>query len=189
MEGLGSLELESSEDDDDIVLKASLAELGDYRIRIVDHPDSVVDLKGNHYSEFVGATEKTTFLGVQVQSSDVWRAKGTRLLSKPATHRLLQIIDITVFTDVISQSIVAEASAIFQGRDPKSPPDPSYMFKLGNKVQPGSNLFAFQKVKVGADPSGGGPWGFDVFFERVDTAHEWTCRSPTSFQFIRVPHD
>ncbi len=52
--------------------------------------------------------------------------------------------------------------------DPASPPDPTYLFRLQNKVQDGSNVLAFQKTVVGSGVSGGGKWGFDVFYEKMD---------------------
>lgn len=60
--------------------------------------------------------------------------------------------------------------------DSKNPPDPAYLFRLHNAQQSAANVFAFQKVAVGADNSGGGPWGFDVYFEKgVEGTGRWDC--------------
>jgi hypothetical protein len=77
---------------------------------------------------------------------------------------------------MVNQAIVQKAGSIMQKYDAQNPPDPSYLFRLNNVIQPGANVFAFQKVAVGADVSGGGPWGFDVFFEKLDSSLGWDCK-------------
>jgi mannosyl-oligosaccharide glucosidase len=51
---------------------------------------------------------------------------------------------------------------------PQSPPDPAALFALGNAMNPSANVLAFQKSVGGSGASGGGKWGFDVFYESVD---------------------
>jgi hypothetical protein len=63
-----------------------------------------------------------------------------------------------------------------KGYDQSSPPDPSFLFRLNDLVQPGANLFAFQKIGVGADTAGVGKWGFDVFFEKEESEPIWDCK-------------
>jgi hypothetical protein len=77
---------------------------------------------------------------------------------------------------MVNQAIIQKAGSIMQRYGPENPPDPAYLFRLNNVIQPGANVFAFQKVGVGADVSGGGPWGFDVFFEKLDgSTVNWDC--------------
>jgi mannosyl-oligosaccharide glucosidase len=175
LEGLGSLSLDDVEDTDshtygiegDITLHGTSAELGgNFHIRIIDHPDIVTSIRGNHHDLFSENEGKTAFLGVNLPDGHVWRIK-----------------------DVLSQSINAHAQTtmVDNGFEPSNPPDPSYLFRLQNKVQSvgdsgaAANVWALQKVGVGSGVSGGGKWGFDVYFENTDAGsadEEWTCESP-----------
>lgn len=170
LEGLGSFSLdhddvesENNGIEGDITLTGSSAEFGDFRIRIVDHPEIVTSIRGNHHQVFADDEGKTSFLGVNLPDGHVWRIK-----------------------DVLSQSINAQAQTIMvdHGFEPNNPPDPAYLFRLQNKVQSlgesgaAANVWALQKVGVGSGVSGGSRWGFDVFFESMDgaLADEWTCK-------------
>lgn len=64
--------------------------------------------------------------------------------------------------------------------DPSSPPDPAYLFRLQNRIQEGSNVFAFQKTVVGTGVSGGAKWGFDVFYEKMEGT-QWNCELRNRF--------
>lgn len=170
LEGLGSISLDQDDVESqtngiegDISLSGSSAEFGDFRIRIVDHPDIVTSIRGNHHQVFADNEGKTAFLGVNLPDGQVWRIK-----------------------DILSQSINAQAQTIMvdHGFEPSNPPDPAYLFRLQNKVQSlggseaAANVWAVQKVGVGSGVSGGSRWGFDVFFESVDGGvdEEWTCK-------------
>jgi mannosyl-oligosaccharide glucosidase len=169
LEGLGSFTLDQDVDEQsngiegDISLTGSSAEFGDFRIRIVDHPEIVTSIRGNHHQLFADNEGKTSFLGVNLPDGQVWRIK-----------------------DVLSQSINAQAQTIMvdNGFEPNNPPDPAYLFRLQNTVQSlgesgaAANVWALQKVGVGSGVSGGNRWGFDVFFESVvgGVADEWTCK-------------
>ncbi|KAJ9098489.1 hypothetical protein QFC19_006356 [Naganishia cerealis] len=150
----------------DITLRGSSAELGNFRVRIVDHPEIVTSIRGNHHQLFSDNEGKTSFLGVNLPDGQVWRIK-----------------------DVLSQSIGAQAQTtmVDNGFEPSNPPDPSYLFRLQNKVQglggsgPAANVWALQKIGVGSGVSGGSRWGFDVYLENADSDvnDDWTYESLT----------
>ncbi|KAJ9119625.1 hypothetical protein QFC22_003334 [Naganishia vaughanmartiniae] len=159
LEGLGSLSLDLDDDDHtngiqgDITLLGSSPELGDFRIRITDHPNIVTSIRGNHHQQFSEGQGKTAFLGVHLPDGQVWRIK-----------------------DVLSQSINGHAQQVMHkgGYEPGDPPDPAYLFRLQNVKAQGAeaaaaaNVWALQKTGVGSGVSGGAKWGFDVVFEKVE---------------------
>ena len=100
---------------------------------------------------------------------------GSRVSQSRKDRAFSPISEPTSPADLVNQAIVSKAGTIMQNYVPESPPDPAYLFRLNNIVRPASNVFAFQKVGVGADVSGGGPWGFDVFYEKLDSSLEWDC--------------
>ena len=66
----------------------------------------------------------------------------------------------------------AQALMTDGGYTPEAPPDPMALFRLPNEVQSGSNVFAFQKSFGNAPSSPKGRWGFDIYYESIDSDDE-----------------
>ncbi|CAD6565408.1 MAG: Processing alpha glucosidase I [Tremellales sp. Tagirdzhanova-0007] len=164
LEGLGELALLNEPDDDgiegSITLRGSSPQLGNFRIRIVDHPSAIplqVMINPEEFSHLVG---KTAFFGWGIPTGEVWRIK-----------------------DYIIRSINTGAQALMQGGryTPESPPDPLALFRLQNEVYSSANVFAFQKAFGKNAREDAGKWGFDVFYESLDGTEEAEGLSHNSF--------
>lgn len=155
LEGLGDLWIQSSTDrygiDGDVILRGSSSDLGKFRIRVVDHPETRLGILGQSHEDFENIIGKTSYLGVQLLTGSVWRIK-----------------------DLITASVTNNAQAIMPDYPDQSPPDPAYLFALQNKIQQNSNVYALQKNFAGSGVSGGKKWGFDVYFEQDRSEDEET---------------
>jgi mannosyl-oligosaccharide glucosidase len=59
-----------------VTLRGSAPQIGQFRIRIVDHPE-VSHLKAGLYpDEFEHLTGKTAYFGQRIPDGEVWRIKG-----------------------------------------------------------------------------------------------------------------
>ncbi|KIJ27409.1 glycoside hydrolase family 63 protein [Sphaerobolus stellatus SS14] len=141
LEGLGSLDLENEEDDTglegQIALSGSSPDLGDFKIRIVEHPDNKAVLSGAFEDDFHDTIGRTPYLGINLEDDTVWKAKDV-VMSKLIT---------------LAQSNIESYRKAENGY-----PDPSFVLRLPNEVYSGSNLFAIQKTFDGK-------FQFDIFFE------------------------
>ncbi|KAF8459900.1 glycoside hydrolase family 63 protein [Gautieria morchelliformis] len=142
LEGLGSLELDNVEEENGLEGQVSFSgaspDLGDFRIRIVEHPGNSGVTDGFHVQDFTETLGMTHFLGVRVEDGHTWQAK-----------------------DAIMPKILEGAQArvgSYQITEEQGPPDPSFVLRLPNEVYSGSNLFAVQKIFDGK-------FQFDIFFE------------------------
>ncbi|ORY34734.1 glycoside hydrolase [Naematelia encephala] len=152
LEGLGQLKMETSPNPEgllgEIILRGSTPQLGNFRIRIVDHPD-VTYLQPMLYPEdFPKASGKTRFFGLGIPTGDIWKIKGK---------------------DYVVRSITTSAQALMSGGKytQEAPPDPFVLFQLQNEVYGDATTFAFQKGFAGSGVTRGGSWGFDVFYETI----------------------
>ncbi|KAF8510232.1 glycoside hydrolase [Hysterangium stoloniferum] len=141
LEGIGSLELENEEDDnglqDPIIFSGSTPDLGDFEIRILEHSDNVKVIHGLHEDDFPDSLDRTPFIGLQVETGQVWRVKDLLL------PKILEVAQTSIDT--------------YRKRELPFP-DPSFVLRLPNDVYSGSNLFAIQKTFDGQ-------FEFDIFFE------------------------
>ncbi len=80
-------------------------------------------------------------------------------------------------TDMLNNAIIQMVNLIMKNFTAEDPPDPAYLFTLPNQiVHAAPNLLAFQKIGVGSGISGGGKWGFDIYFEKEEGGGEkWDC--------------
>lgn len=103
---------------------------------------------GAHAQAFAERIGKTHYLGLRLQSGNIWQAK-----------------------DAILQNIIKHAQETLQSyRDPETgPPDPSFVLQLTDDVYTGSNLYAVQKLFDGE-------FSFDVFYESGSSAHKLSCK-------------
>ncbi|KAF9009372.1 glycoside hydrolase family 63 protein [Cyathus striatus] len=138
LEGLGSLYMETDEDDNGIdgpiKFTGSTPDLDDFTIRVVDAPDNQAVTDGPHADKFRERIGKTHYVGRPVPQGDVWQAK-----------------------EHILQALIERAREVIAPYR-EAPPEPSFILQLPDDVYTSSNLFAIQK-------SFDGPFQFDVFFE------------------------
>ncbi|KAJ7581002.1 glycoside hydrolase [Mycena floridula] len=143
LEGLGSLDLETDENENglegEVKLSGSTVELDDFSIRIVDGPDNVAITEGPHAAAFQARIGKTHFLGQPVPSGSIWQAK-----------------------EVILQSIIKRAQDIVNPYKDIGPPEPAFVLQLPDEIYTGSNLIAIQKSFTGE-------FQFDIFFESASS--------------------
>lgn len=141
---LGYLELQNEEDDEGIVgtvsLKGAAQGLGDFTIRIEDHPDNPPLTPGLHASDFGDRLERTQFYGAPVKPGQVWQAK-----------------------NVLMNSFLDGVQAVVNAYKGQSPPDPALLFALPNEIRTGANLYGFQRNYEGR-------WSVDIFFDSAAIA-------------------
>ncbi|KAG8811250.1 Processing alpha glucosidase I, partial [Serendipita sp. 400] len=79
LEGLGSLDWESEQDDDGVTepvhLSGSTPDLGQFNIRIEDGPDNRFTKYGGRSEDFKSRIGKTHYFGTGMSAGDVWKAK------------------------------------------------------------------------------------------------------------------
>ncbi|KAK2460565.1 hypothetical protein APHAL10511_007035 [Amanita phalloides] len=140
-DGLGGLDMETEEDDNGIMgefrFSGTTPELDDFTIRIVDTADNKHVTDGPFATTFKKTTGRTHYLGQNVPTGDIWKAKD--IILKPLIEHARELV--APYTD-----------------PSKGPPDPSYVLRLPNEVSVGSNLFAVQKTFDGH-------FQFDVYYE------------------------
>ncbi|MBW0480168.1 hypothetical protein O181_019883 [Austropuccinia psidii MF-1] len=139
LDGLGSLQLESEEDeegvDGPVKFSGSTTQLGDFTIRIVDSPSNE-PVVGHHNAEDFGEKlSRTQYLGVQLPSGSVWKAK-----------------------ESIMAAIQEYAQPLVEKYTPENAPDPGFVLSLPNEIRYGSNLYAIQKVYDC-------PFELDIYFD------------------------
>ncbi|KAH7930897.1 glycoside hydrolase family 63 protein [Leucogyrophana mollusca] len=140
LEGLGGLDMVTDEDengiDGPVEFSGSTPDLDEFNIRIVDGPDNNAITTGAHAEDFTDRLGKSHFLGLRLNSGDVWTAK-----------------------EWIMQNIIKRAGPIAETyRSLEIAPDPSFILQLSDEIYTGSNLYAVQKFFEGE-------FEFDVFFE------------------------
>ncbi|GJJ12478.1 hypothetical protein Clacol_006720 [Clathrus columnatus] len=141
LEGLGSLELDNEEDEygfeGQVVFTGETPDLGTFKIRIVDDESNKAVMDGSAIEDYEEKLGKTPFLGIRVQSEQMWTAKSL----------------------IISSLMTAAQNILKPYQQSEIPlPDPSFLFQLPNEVHSMSNLFAIQKTYDGK-------FQFDIFFE------------------------
>ncbi|KAG8961017.1 Processing alpha glucosidase I [Tulasnella sp. 419] len=150
-EGLGSIDLEDSPSADGlkgtIHLSGMTPDLGEFKIRIEDSPDSQMVTKGQGQAQFARTSDKTQYFAVMLPDKELWRAK-----------------------EYLTQAIVKHAQPqVDKYKDDEMGytklPDPSFILTLPNTAQASSNFYAFQKTFDGA-------FQFDVFFESSSAEHQ-----------------
>ncbi|KAI0060895.1 glycoside hydrolase [Artomyces pyxidatus] len=141
MEGMGGLDMETTEDDNGIrgpvEFSGTSPDLDDFTLRIVDSPDNVAVTGGAYAEAFQDRIGKTHFGGFRVPLGDMWQAK-----------------------EFIMQDVLKHAREVMAPYENlgTAPPDPSFVLQLSDDVLSGSNMYAVQK-------SFEGPFEFDIFFE------------------------
>ncbi|KAG9001821.1 Processing alpha glucosidase I, partial [Tulasnella sp. 427] len=141
IEGLGSLELETEADANgltgEIVFSGESVDLGKFRLRRVESPDSHVLTEGLHANMFKEKKGKTHFMGRMVPDGSLWRAK-----------------------DIVFKAImdfVTPQLPYYRNHDMQYP-EPGLILTLPNDAPSASNFYALQKTYDGE-------FSFDVFFD------------------------
>ncbi|KAG9040707.1 Processing alpha glucosidase I, partial [Serendipita sp. 407] len=151
LEGLGSLDWESEQDDDGVTepvhLSGSTPDLGQFNIRIEDGPDNRFTKYGGRSEDFKSRIGKTHYFGTGMSAGDVWKAK-----------------------EYLYQHLGYRAQAIIMPyKDEPVKPDPAFVITMGNTIARESNFYAVQKTYDGT-------FSFDVVFDsqsagtKVDSA-------------------
>ncbi|CCA74001.1 related to ER glucosidase I [Serendipita indica DSM 11827] len=140
LEGLGSLDWKSDENDDGITgpihLSGSSPDLGEFTIRIEDDINNRSPMYGGHSEDFKVRLGKTHYFGHAMPSGDVWKAK--EYLYQHIGYRAQEIV------------------MPYKGE--QIMPDPSFTLTMGNVIAKDSNFYAIQKTYEG-------PFILDVVFD------------------------
>ncbi|CAH7690989.1 glycoside hydrolase [Phakopsora pachyrhizi] len=140
LDGLGTFQLDSNEDEEGIddpviTLTGSSTQLGDFKIRIQDSPTNPPIHQGRHSEDFGDKLKNTQFLGSQVPSGSVWKAR-----------------------EYIIHAITQAAEPLLEKYTRENPPDPAILYSLPNDISYGSNLYAFQRTYES-------PFELDIYFD------------------------
>ncbi|KIM30861.1 glycoside hydrolase family 63 protein [Serendipita vermifera MAFF 305830] len=140
LEGLGSLDWNSDQNDDGITgpihMSGTTPDLGDFKIRIEDDSTSQYTTRGGHAADFAPRLGKIHYFGTEMPAGDVWKAK-----------------------DYLYQHIGRRAQQIVMPyKEDPTLPDPAFVLTMGNVIARDSNFYAVQKTFDGA-------FSFDVIFD------------------------
>ncbi|KAG8941772.1 Processing alpha glucosidase I [Tulasnella sp. 424] len=141
IEGLGSLELDNAPDSNgltgEIVFNGESVDLGKFRLRRVESPESQILTEGPHADRFEEKNGKTHFIGRMVPDGKLWRAK-----------------------DVVYKAIMdfVGPQLPYYRDQGMAYPEPGLILTLPDDVGNGNNFYALQTTYDGE-------FSFDVFFE------------------------